>query len=341
MSDAGAVRWIALGVLISAIGAAFLLRHQFDVGDFRAAIAELGVSAPIGFVAAFAAGAVLFLPGAIFGIAGGALFGPIWGAVLNVVGGTVGAALAFLIARYVAGDWVRRRLGGRLGEIAKGVEAEGWRFVAFVRLVPLFPFNASNYALGLTRISLWQYVAATAICMTPGSAAYAWLGHAGVSAAAGTTEAIWYGSLGLAALAAIAFLPRLLKRIPLDAGAKVHWIEAGEVAALLPARDGALIVDVREGDEFAGSLGHIPGAANIPLARIVADPNQLAEHKTRLVVLVCKTDRRSARAQDVLARAGFRAVSVLRGGMERWKMLGLPIARETSVATDASAVHSE
>jgi uncharacterized membrane protein YdjX (TVP38/TMEM64 family) len=67
----------------------------------------------------------------------------------------MGATLAFLIARYLAADWVERRLAGRLQEIKAGVERAGWRFVAFVRLVPLFPFNLLNYALGLTRLS-WR-----------------------------------------------------------------------------------------------------------------------------------------------------------------------------------------
>ncbi|MEX2454129.1 MAG: hypothetical protein WD470_05465, partial [Rhodospirillaceae bacterium] len=72
-----------------------------------------------------------------------------------------GATFAFLIARYLAGNWVARRTGGRLR-----------RFVAFVRLVPLFPFNRTNYALGLTRIGLLPYVVTTFVTMAPGAVAY-------------------------------------------------------------------------------------------------------------------------------------------------------------------------
>ena len=88
-------------------------------------------------------------------------FGPVAGTFYSLTGATLGATLAFLVARYLASDWVARRTGGRLGEFINGVEAEGWRFVAFVRLVPLLPFNALNYALGLSRIPLGQYVAAS------------------------------------------------------------------------------------------------------------------------------------------------------------------------------------
>ena len=85
------------------------------------------------------------------------------------------------------------------------MEAEGWRSVAFVRLVPLFPFNLTNYALGLTRISLNHYILASLVCMVPGTLAYTWLGYAGREAAAGNAAAIRYGLIGLALLAAIAF----------------------------------------------------------------------------------------------------------------------------------------
>ena len=81
----------------------------------------------------------------------------------------LGATLAFLMARVIGADWMAQRLGGRLRRVIDGVAAEGWRFVALMRLVPLVPFNLLNYALGLTRISLPAYVLASAICMLPGA----------------------------------------------------------------------------------------------------------------------------------------------------------------------------
>jgi uncharacterized membrane protein YdjX (TVP38/TMEM64 family) len=105
-----------------------------------------------------AAGTVAFLPGSLFALVGGALFGPVWGAILNLLGATIGAGIAFLVARCLAGDWVAQKAAGRLKRLISGVEAEGWRLVAFVRLVSLFPFNLTNYALGLTRIVFLAYV---------------------------------------------------------------------------------------------------------------------------------------------------------------------------------------
>jgi len=79
-----------------------------------------------------------------------------------------GGHACLVIARYVASDWVSRRAGERLSRLMRGVEDERWRFVAFVRLVPLFPFNLVNYALGLTRIRLREYVLASFLFMVRG-----------------------------------------------------------------------------------------------------------------------------------------------------------------------------
>jgi uncharacterized membrane protein YdjX (TVP38/TMEM64 family)/rhodanese-related sulfurtransferase len=319
---------LALGaVLLAAVAAAFLLREQISFERVTTFVDNLGIWAPIAFVLLFGVAAVVFFPGAVFGLAGGALFGPFWGTALNVVGGTMGAILAFLIARYAASDWVARRTGGKLKELIEGVESEGWRFVALIRLVPLFPYNLSNYALGLTRISFGQYLAATFACMIPGSAAYAWLGFAGRSATTGDRDAIWYGLLGLAALAVIAFLPRLVKHLRPKRDTGGGWMDAIELSAALQRADKPTVVDVREPDEFVGGLGHIPDAVNIPLGAIIADPNQFARGKDGLLVLVCRTDRRSARAAEALRNVGLGSVRVLLGGMESWNDVGLPVLR--------------
>ena len=324
-------RWMLAAVLATAAVVAFSLRDQFDLPALEAAIGGLGAWGALAFAALFATGTVLFLPGSIFGLAGGALFGPFWGTAANLAGGTLGAALAFLVARHLAADWVARRAGGRLKQVIEGVEAEGWRFVALVRLVPVVPFNLANYALGLTRIPLGQYVLATAISMLPGTAAYAWLGHAGRSALAGGDEAaIRYGLLGLAALAAIALLPRLIRRVLTRPAAAVpEWTEPAALAEALAGRDPPTVIDVRGPDEFAGPLGHIPGAINLPVDLLTADPGLTGTARDRPMVLVCLTDRRSSRAAAILLGAGHQRLTVLRGGMKGWNAAGLPVGGTT------------
>jgi len=98
-------------------------------------------------------------------------------------------------------------------QLIEGVEKEGWRFVAFVRLVPLLPFNLLNYALGLTRIQLAHYVIASYVFMLPGALAYTYLGYAGREAIAGGEGMLTKALGALALLAAVAFLPRLVRRL--------------------------------------------------------------------------------------------------------------------------------
>jgi uncharacterized membrane protein YdjX (TVP38/TMEM64 family) len=202
---------LGFAILVGTLGLA-LNRDQFDPSAVEGTIRNLGLWGPAAHVALFALGTVLFVPGALFGLAGGALFGPVWGTILNLAGATLGATAAFLVARYVVADWVRRKAGTRLERLITGVEAEGWRFVALTRLVPLGPFNLLNYALGLTRVPVVAYTLTSFICMAPGALAYAWLGYAGREAVAGNEAAVRYGLMGLALLAAVAFVPRLLRR---------------------------------------------------------------------------------------------------------------------------------
>ena len=290
-------------------------------------LAAAGAWAPLAFIVFYAAATVLFLPGAVLTLAAGALFGAVPGALYSLTGATLGAMLAFAIARYLAADWVARKAGGRLKQLIEGVESEGWRFVAFVRLVPLFPFNLVNYALGLTRIPLAAYTAASFVCMFPGALAYAWLGQAGREALGGGQGAIRSALLALALLAFVAFLPRLIRQYRRSG---IRWIDSGSLKSRLEQSDRPLLIDVRAAGDFAGPLGHIPGARNIPLEELPARLAELDQSKQQALTLVCRTHKRSQTAALELKRAGFGDVSILRGGMEQWNREGLAVVRETN-----------
>jgi rhodanese-related sulfurtransferase len=88
-----------------------------------------------------------------------------------------------------------------------------------------------------------------------------------------------------------------------------------------------VVIDVRGPDEFDGPLGHIPGAVNIVLSEISPKLQSLSGLKETPLVFVCKTDKRSAKAAQLLRNAGFQQVSVLRGGMEGWQRSGYPVER--------------
>ena len=209
----GVARLLLALALAAGIALALVYREHLDAAALTDWVAAAGLAGPLVFMAVYALATVLFLPGSLLTLAGGALFGPVWGTLYNLTGATLGAALAFLIARYLAADWVQARAGGIGKRLVQGVEAEGWRFVAFTRLVPLFPFNLLNYALGLTRIPFRHYLLATVICMLPAAFAFTWLGYAGREAMAGGEGLIQKGLIALALLAVLAFLPRLVARL--------------------------------------------------------------------------------------------------------------------------------
>lgn len=273
MKRSGWIARIILGAaLVAAICYLALNRRFVEPAALERALGHFGRWAPVLFIGLYALAAVLFVPGSVLTIAGGALFGPVWGTLWNLLGATLGATLAFMAARYIASDWVSARAGERLGRLIRGVEEEGWRFVALVRLVPLFPFNLVNYAFGLTRIRLGEYVLASFVCMAPGAVAYTWLGYAGREAAAASAGAIRNGLIALGLLAAVAFLPRLVRRLKgqrfIDAAALKRRLESAEKIAL---------VDVRSAEEFTGPLGHIAGARNIPISELPARLGELAK----------------------------------------------------------------
>ncbi len=100
------------------------------------------------------------------------------------------------------------------------------------------------------------------------------------------------------------------------------WIEAGELQGRLSRQEETLVVDVRGPEEFAGPLGHIPGAQNLPLDQVEGHAGELASESERPIVLVCHTDRRSASAAELLRERGVADVRVLRGGMVGWNRKG-------------------
>jgi uncharacterized membrane protein YdjX (TVP38/TMEM64 family)/rhodanese-related sulfurtransferase len=309
------LRWgVASGLLALALWAV-VHRDDVAVASLEAWLSGLGPWAAPLFVLVYAVGAVAFLPGSVMTLAGGAIFGPVQGTLLALAGATAGATAAFLIARFLGGEWVTRRLGGRLERLVAGAERDGWRLVAFLRLVPLFPFNVVNYALGLTRVRLGPYVIASALCMLPGAAGYAYLGHAGREAAQGTHTALQTALIGLALLATAVFLlPRLAARLR-----PVSRIAVDELRELLDRGEGLVLIDVRGRDEFCESPGHIPGAACVPVDELAGRVDELGAADGALRVLVCQTDRRSTRAARILMQAGLSGARVLSGGVEAWR----------------------
>lgn len=317
----GLLRSILVLLLIAGIALAVSYRDAISAEALQGWIDGFGLAAPLIFMLIYAMGTVLFFPGSVLTLAGGAIFGPLWGTLYNLTGATLGATLAFIVARYLAADWVEQKSGGRVKQLKEGVESEGWRFVAFVRLVPLFPFNVLNYALGLTRIKLSHYILTSYICMLPGALAYTYLGYAGREAVAGGAGAIQKGLLALALLAVVSFLPRLISS--LRQGPKMDVTE-------LQQRSGEFVIlDVRSEAEFVGELGHIEGALNIPVEELSLRIDELDAYRVRPIAIVCRTDVRSARAERLLKNRGFSDLHVVHNGMSAWSEAGYAVAEQS------------
>ena len=138
---------------------------------------DLGAIAPIAFMLIYIIATVAFLPGSVLTLGAGVLFGIVQGSIYVFLGATIGATLAFLVGRYLARGWISKKIEGnqKFKAIDKAVGKEGLKIVLLTRLSPIFPFNLLNYGLGVTGVSLKDYVLGS-VGMIPGTIMYVYIG---------------------------------------------------------------------------------------------------------------------------------------------------------------------
>ncbi|MGB9494919.1 MAG: FAD-dependent oxidoreductase [Azonexus sp.] len=170
---------LAAGVVIAAFFA-------FDLGRFlnlqtlkeqQAAITAFHANQPLlagaVYFVIYVVSTALSLPGAVLlTLAGGAVFGLFWGTVIVSFASTLGATLAFLMARFLLRDWVEGRFGQRLATIDTGVRREGAFYLFTLRLVPVFPFFLINLLLGLTAMKARTFYWVSQVGMLAGTVVY-------------------------------------------------------------------------------------------------------------------------------------------------------------------------
>ncbi len=204
-----------LSVLLLLIVAVWSIRHfqlteHFTVENLLATMQNAGSYTPLLYVLTYSIAPALFLPGLPITLAGGILFGPFYGVLYSITGATMGATVAFLIARYLAGNWVASKLKGpKWKHLHEQVRHHGWKAVAFTRLIPLFPFNLLNYAFGLTPIPLWHYVIASFFCMLPACIAYVVFSSSLLDVLRGRFS--WTFVAGILLIIAVSLIPIWLK----------------------------------------------------------------------------------------------------------------------------------
>lgn len=169
-------RLVLLGLLLLAATVAGIVLGGGNRDGIGETIDAAGPLGPLAFVALYVVLTVLFFPGAILTAAGGATFGAALGTVLAVTGATIGATCAFLIGRRAGRAQVEQIAGRRIEAIDRWLERRGFLAVLYVRLIPVIPFNALNYAAGVSPVGTREYVLGTALGVIPGAFAYAALG---------------------------------------------------------------------------------------------------------------------------------------------------------------------
>lgn len=167
-------------ILAGAVGLAVILGTP-DVEAMRSRVADAGGWGPALFFALYVGLSLIPCPKALLTAAGGALFGLFAGAALALSGALVGAIISFGLGRLLGREAVDRIIRGRLARVDALLADHGLSAVLIVRLVPLVPFIAINYASGLTGVKFRHFVLGSAIGMVPGSLAYAALGAYGTN----------------------------------------------------------------------------------------------------------------------------------------------------------------
>jgi uncharacterized membrane protein YdjX (TVP38/TMEM64 family) len=203
-------KWIVVGLVVitlSILSAILPVREW--IRDFVGWVQQLGPIGVIIFIFAYALATVLFLPGWIFTVSAGLIYGILEGTLVALCGAIIGAALAFLVARYLLRQNIQEltQKNPRFAAIDEAIGKNGWKIVGLLRLSPLIPFNLSNYFYGITSISFGSYVLVSAVGMIPGTLLYAYLGaigQAGISGGPSQPNKWQYVLLAVGLIATIA-----------------------------------------------------------------------------------------------------------------------------------------
>lgn len=222
---------VKIGVVLALVAAAAVLYSQFGeyasleyiqkqqaaFGEYYAANRVLVL---LSFFTGYVAVTALSLPGAaIMTLLAGALFGLVAGVVLVSFASSIGATLAFLVARFVLGESLQKKYGDKLAKINEGVEREGKFYLFTMRLIPAFPFFLINILMGLTKIPAISFYWVSQLGMLAGTVVYVFAG----------TQLAEIKSLGdilspglIAAFVALGVFPLAAKRAVAFAHRRVH-----------------------------------------------------------------------------------------------------------------------
>ncbi len=179
-----AIHWQFIGLLV-AVTAIFVAARFFPVlpliERLQREMVDWGTWGAVCYPFLFAACNILLLPGGVLAVGSGFFFGLWWGFFIIFVGNVIGAAISFAVSRWIAGDWVRRKLvrSPQLRALEAGVERESWKIILLTQLHPLFPTSLLNYLYGVTRIRFSNYMLWASLGRIPGLFLYVYIGTLG------------------------------------------------------------------------------------------------------------------------------------------------------------------
>ncbi len=155
----------------------FFAALQQQLMQALAWIDGLGAIAPLAFILLYIVITIAFVPASIVTLGAGVVFGALKGSALVFVGALLGATAAFLVGRYGLRGWVANKTANnpRFRAVDDAIARDGRKIILLLRLSPVFPFNLLNYSLGLSQISLKDYVVGT-VGILPGTIMYVYLG---------------------------------------------------------------------------------------------------------------------------------------------------------------------
>lgn len=200
---------VALGPV--AVGSVWVAHSGIGAADLHELIRR-HPAAPAMFLLLHVAVSLLFLPRTMMAMVAGVIFGAGWGMVWAALGSVLGAVAGFLLSRCVAGGLADADAMARFGDALRRVERGGWRAVAMLRLVPVIPHSAANYALGLTRLPLGAYALGSLVGQLPMTIAFVQFGAAGDGVLAGKPDWLVPTAIGAVVLALSVLLPKLAAR---------------------------------------------------------------------------------------------------------------------------------
>lgn len=201
------------------------LGNVIDIKSVQSFVRQAGPWAPLLYMSCYLIGPTVFFPASLLSMTGGVLFGPFWGSLYTICSATVGATIPFLVTRRFGRKPLEKLLSKSMNfdeqfkAFEQSVAQQGWKYVAFTRLVTVFPFLILNYTFGLTKVSLWTYVWASFVFMLPGTFMFNYMGYAGSEALAGGSGLMTKITIAVGCFILLSALPGLVKHFQNRKGA--------------------------------------------------------------------------------------------------------------------------